>query len=296
MTTLRTSLVNRLPITNLAVYWVIVKAQLASLSRSLLARKNCYSFNLHLYKVALRGMGILNSDSEQATGEPWFQHWLESTIKPTVVLDVGANDQAYGDGVFSLATIYAFEPHPKSFKRLQKNSSKQVKPVWGAVGKKNGKCTLWDFADDAPRKSEQPTSQLATLHKDVIAQMYDQPATTYHVPSITLDTFCQKNNISSVDLVKIDAEGNELAVIEGAHTLIKKEAIKVIQFEFNEMHAFSGVHMKDILTLLSGYIIYRLLPNALLPLPPYRPLTHEIYGFQNIVAIKHSLAKKLQLT
>lgn len=265
-----------------------------SIYQYILARARLYRFNLHLYKLALRGVGVLNSDTAWATGEPWLLkrlQMLEATgmLSITVIVDVGANDLAYGQAEFPKAKIYAFEPQPASFKRLQLGAARNVIPIQSAVGDHVGVVDFWDFSDDAPRKSEQPTSQLASVHREVIEQLYQQPTKKYRVKMTTLDTFAKEKNIKQIDLLKIDAEGNELAVLQGAQKLLAADRIAIIQFEFNELHAYSGVFLKDFDDLLTDYTLYRLLPEGAIPLGSYRPLTHELFGFQNIVAVRKAL-------
>ena len=45
--------------------------------------------------------------------------------------------------------------------------------------------------------------------------------------------------------------------------------------------------MKDFFDILKEkYTINRLLPNELLPLKEYNPTMHEIFGYQNILALR----------
>jgi FkbM family methyltransferase len=265
-----------------------------SVYRFIFSRAWLYSFDLHLHKLSLRGLGVLNSDTAQATGEPWFLQQLqqtqcESQLSMKVIIDVGANDLAYGQAEFPKANIFAFEPQPESFRRLQQGAARNVVPIQAAVGERVGVVDFWDLADDAPRKSEQPTSQLATVHREVIEQLYHQPTKKYRVKMTTLDSFAKTHKIKQIDLLKIDAEGNELAVLKGASALLAGKQIDIIQFEFNEIHAYSRVFMKDFYELLPDFDFYRLLPRGAVALGPYRPLTHEIFGFQNIVAIRNDV-------
>lgn len=257
--------------------------------RWLFAHSNLKKVHLHCFKLSLRSLGVLNSDTADATGEPKWLARLAKTDQIKTIIDVGANDSAYGANEFPDSVIYAFEPHPLSFKRLKKNAQPHVVPIHAAVGNQNGMTTLWDFAADAPLKSTQPTSQLASLYQNVITKLHGQPATAHQVPIISLDSFAEKHSLSHIDLLKIDAEGHELVVLKGAKRLLAKQRIGIIQFEFNEMMAYSRTHFIDFVTLLPDFTFYRLLPNDILPLGPYRPLTHEIYGFQNVVAIHKRL-------
>jgi len=44
----------------------------------------------------------------------------------------------------------------------------------------------------------------------------------YKVSTSTLDTFVKKNNIKSIDILKIDVEGSELNVLNGGNLILKK--------------------------------------------------------------------------
>jgi hypothetical protein len=105
-----------------------------------------------------------------------------------------------------------------------------------------------------------------------------------NVPLITLDAYCCAASIPGIDFLKIDTEGNDLKVLKGSQAMIQKNAIRVVQFEFNQTNVFSHVFLKDFYDILRGYSFYRLLPHALLPLGSYS-FHNEIFAFQNILAL-----------
>lgn len=255
------------------------------LYRNIFCHPFLYKLNLHIYKISLRGLGILNSEGNNWTGEDYFLESFEDRNKVKVVLDVGSNTDAYGFNYFSKAKIYCFEPHPETFKKFENiwRSKKRVKGFHYAVSNKLGKVKLWDFAQDAELKNLQPTSQLSSVYKPIINNLHKQKSQSYEVKTITIDEFVKKQKISEIDLLKIDTEGHEYSVLQGAKKTLKENKIKVIQFEFNEMNVYSRTFMKDFIDLLSNYDLYRLLPNGKVSLKDYRPITHEIFGFQNII-------------
>ena len=53
--------------------------------------------------------------------------------------------------------------------------------------------------------------------------------------------------LERLNLLKIDAEGNEYKILLGAKQALQANIIDVIQFEFNEMNVISRVFMKDFL-------------------------------------------------
>ena len=63
-----------------------------------------------------------------------------------------------------------------------------------------------------------------------------------NVDVITLDDFCQKNKISNIDLLKIDTQGYEEFVLEGAQNLLKENKIKIIKLEMIFSDLYSKKH------------------------------------------------------
>ncbi len=240
--------------------------------------------------MSLRGIGVLNADDFQASGEDHFLLKLQESGKIHTIVDVGANTEAYGVNYFPDATIFALEPHPETFKKLVANpKNKNVRCFNLGLSDKSGKAQLWDYADHAAKKHLQLTSQLSSLHREVIESLHQQPAKSFVVQLTALDEFAKKQKISQIDLLKIDTEGFEYQVLMGAKKLIAQKKIKIIQFEFNEMNVFSRVFLRDFMQLLPGYHFYRLMPYGLFDLANYRPVTHELFAYQNIIALENVL-------
>ena len=262
---------------------------LLNIYRLLFCQTIFYRLNYHVWRISLRGIGILNSEGNQITGETYFLQFLSQKKKIKTVVDVGANAGGYSEEVHKYipeAKIYAVEPHPETFKRMKKRligKAYQFRNL--GMGKKNGRATLFDFADDAELKHTQPTSTLASTVKPVITSFHGQKAQSYAFPMQTLASFAEKEMLDVIDLLKIDTEGNEHDVLIGAASLLKKNKIRFIQFEFNEMNVYAGTFFKDFIDLLPGYTFYRLMPHGFYPMGPYKPSTHEIFAFQNILAV-----------
>ena len=138
---------------------------------------------------------------------------------------------------------------------------------------------LYDYASD-------DGSQHASLYRDVIEGLRESVSTHHAVSIVSLDDFIGNRALAPVDLLKIDVEGNELEVLRGARQSLQKGTIQAIQFEFNEMNLVSRVFFKDFLDMLRGYRLFRLLPRGMLPVQPYHPVLHELFGYQNIVAFR----------
>jgi hypothetical protein len=104
------------------------------------------------------------------------------------------------------------------------------------------------------------------------------------VPVTTIDAYLEEEGWPHVALLKIDTEGHELRVLEGAAVALSRGLVDCIQFEFNEMNVISRSFLHDFRTLLSSHRFFRLLPRGVVPLRG-EPL-EELFAFQNIVAVR----------
>lgn len=239
--------------------------------------------NKFLYQISLRGLGILNFQGDYLIGEnAWIKNYLKDKKKP-IVLDVGANVGNYSKTIFEVnqnAKVLAFEPHPSTFKKLMNNIKFENFQAFNVgVGNSEGTLELYDY-------DTKDGSSHASLYKDVIKDLHKGNPISHSVEIITLDKLLNNQNITEIDLLKIDTEGNEYNVLLGIQSFLEKNKIQAIHMEFNEMNIVSKSSFKDFWDLLSNYNFYRILPGGgLLPIKNYSPIMTEIYAFQNIVAI-----------
>ena len=66
-------------------------------------------------------------------------------------------------------------------------------------------------------------------------------------------------------LLKIDTEGHDLSVVEGAGELLRTGSLDVIQFEYNHRWVFSRRYLRDAFELFEplGYCIGKVTPHAI---------------------------------
>ena len=249
--------------------------------RSLFARKCFQKFNKVIYLMSLHGLGILNYKTDKQSGEDYFLRYELKCPNEAVVFDVGANIGDYSLSLMRLnekLNIYAFEPHPITYRQLDKNTQLfDIKIFNIGIGAKEGSLVLYDYESN-------DGSEHASLYKDVIEQLHKGQSVEHKVNVITLDQFALQHDINKIYLLKIDTEGHELEVLKGAKKLLQEERISMIQLEFNEMNVVSRVFFKDIWDLLPNYNLYRMLPDGLVPINNYFPVFCEIFAYQNIVA------------
>jgi len=249
--------------------------------RAIFARVIFYKFNKLLYSLSLRGLGILNYESDKISGE---EHFIDVQLKKLVdgvVFDVGANIGRYSEMILKNnknIRVFAFEPHPKTYSKLVNNTLETgIVTLNSGVGAQKGFLTLYDYADE-------DGSSHASVYKDVIEKIHKGQAIAHTVSIISLDDFVIQNSIEKVNLLKIDTEGHELEVLKGFQQFIGNNNVDLIHFEFNEMNIISKVSFKDFWDLLPNYDFFRMLPDGLVPIKNYSPLFCEIYAYQNIVA------------
>ena len=251
------------------------------LYRKLFARRVFYNFNLLIFNLGLRGMGIRNFETDSASGEACFIKDHVSLIDAGVVIDVGANVGDYSRKVReanSRVRIYAFEPHPATYQKLKKNTTDlRIDAINAGVGSSSGALSLYDYA-------EEDASSHASLYQEVIEKIHKGKAASHEVEITTLDEFAEKYEIGRIHLLKIDTEGNELEVLKGFKGHLETDKVDLIHFEFNEMNVVSRVFFRDFMELLPNYVFFRMLPCELIPIEKYHPLYCEIFTYQNIVA------------
>jgi FkbM family methyltransferase len=255
----------------------------------LFSRRIFQRLNTAALRFALLGLGVHNRlGGDPTRNERNFLKRLRARLgdRP-VILDVGANVGQYAIAVRELmpsAEIYSFEPNPVSYRILQDTAGRMgINAINVACSDTNSTAILYDFADRRGSAS-------ASLYKKII-DFTGHESYAHEVTTVRLDDFLADNNIAHADFLKIDAEGHDLKVIEGAHRFIKESKIDLIQFEFARINSAAHILMKDFHDALPGFVFYRLAANGdLLPLGKYEPLTWELFGHQNIIAVREGAA------
>jgi FkbM family methyltransferase len=148
-----------------------------------------------------------------------------------VFFDVGANDGGTirrARHSFRNCRIIAFEPHPMTFQKLTENMRNvpNTELVNLALGSEIADKTMFEY-DLSPVNSLLPNSQAAVR--------FAKEARQIQVRSTTLDRFCSERRVEQIDVLKIDTQGFEFEVLKGASSMLARQAIKFIYFEFNDI-------------------------------------------------------------
>jgi FkbM family methyltransferase len=167
---------------------------------------------------------------------------------PGVFFDIGANHGMYCKAMSDVATqVYAFEPHPDNLKILNEAVADlpnvTVEPI--ALSDSEGQIALYCCpANPGGHSIAEPVAQVGTWSHST--------DNSIEVATMTLDAYCEKHNIQQVSAIKIDVEGAEQFVLQGAKDTLKKNTI-VIALETHQTIDLEAVYgiLKE-----CGYRVY----------------------------------------
>jgi FkbM family methyltransferase len=245
---------------------------------------------LHFWTLFWMNHGA-GGDCRQS-GEEWvLANPLRSIVKGApLIFDVGANRGAYLHFVKQYhpqATVYCFEPVAETAAHLRENGENldSVEVVVEALSDRTGEAELYDYTFDG-----RPADALASLERRLPTQLGAiEIARRALVRLNTVDHFCAQHRIEAIDLLKIDVEGHDLAVLRGAQEMIRRGSIRMIQFEFGPANLSSRTTFYDFWSLLSDrYVLFRILPTALRRIERYEEWK-EVYLTTNYLAVQRSL-------
>jgi FkbM family methyltransferase len=251
--------------------------------RRAMARPVFHKFHRSLHHFSLIGLGVGNAGNDRDSGEAWLLAAMGHRLRgrKPIVVDVGGHHGDWAEALLAVcpdADLYTYEPHPSTFARLSQRLKGRVKGHYRlALGAKAGTVKLWDYPGAG--------SEHASLHQGVFSEVHQKKARAVQIQIRSLDFEMARLRLPRVDFLKIDTEGHELSVLQGARRALAERRIGAIQFEFNAMNVVSRVFFADFLRALPGWTFYRLLPGGLLPLAGLGPAQTEIFGYQNLLAL-----------
>ncbi len=158
------------------------------------------------------------------------EYYVPPTLKPKVILDIGSNIGAsiiYFHEKFPDAQIFGFEPHPDTFRILEKNVSglNRVRIFNYGLGANRQRVAV--KADDV---------NFGAFNTRGVFKDRGFPAATIECEVRRLDDVLRENGIAQVDLIKIDCEGAEADVFSSLPDAILNRC----QWIVGEIHDPSG--------------------------------------------------------
>lgn len=202
---------------------------------------------------------IVNSNEGEFDSEQ-FKLFSRLLRVGDTVFDIGANfgwhSIDFGKIIGQSGNLYCFEPVLSVYEELVKNINLNFPGYQNiiterlAVGNSNGNMPIY-----IPREKG---SAFASLRREEIKKYGEN--IIENVEMVTLDSYIVKNNIRKIDFIKCDVEGAELAVAQGAATLLGSIYAPMIYTEIQ------GTESKKIFDIFRnfGYASYRFFEDCLL--------------------------------
>ena len=255
--------------------------------RQLVSRPSLQPLWSKLLKLCHAGMNYGGGQATFNSGEIGalkFAAQFFPTAEPIVLFDIGAHIGEYIEAASTALAgrslqIFSFEPLPSNFVELDNRfgSLPHIHTRNAAVGAESGTMDLF-------------------LHEEGIT------TASLHAPSgdgvksvaveiTTVDEVCEQAGLSHISFLKIDTEGHEIPVLNGASRIIATGGVRAIQFEFGDTFLPTVHHFQDIFQLLApSYTIYRILRNGVIEIPEYHH-DLEIYKLANFLCIHKGLGR-----
>lgn len=224
------------------------------------AQLNTKKLPLQVTKTKINGIDFLFDLNDDVQRGIYFGAFENSEInlineilpEDAICLDVGANIGYYALNIVKSkknAQVYCFEPDPTVFEKLNINLSLNEES-------KRIKCFDIALSDSETIKnfyqSDDQHSGCGSIN--VIP---NQNSNVIEVKTLTLDSFLYRNNLNKVDFIKIDIEGHEFSLLQGAVLSLKVKAIKYILIEFNgEKLKTLGYTFNDFISFFEIYEYY----------------------------------------
>jgi FkbM family methyltransferase len=176
-------------------------------------------------------------------------------IKNPIFFDIGAST-----GSFSLLqkciptiTTHSFEPIPNIFNILQKNIKlNNIQNIFLnniALGESDYETTI-KLPEYSKFETLRKNTGLATLGQTPLRfDKYVELPTKV----ISLDNYCEKNNINNIDIIKIDTEGYEYHILKGGSKIISKyKPIIFMEYNLTNMKQ-CNITEKQILDIINDF-------------------------------------------
>ena len=204
--------------------------------------------------------------------------WLMKTILPEIktVFDVGSHDGKWTSQALQLnprIDLHCFEPCKKTFQAIQQKAfHKKVTCNNFGLGSKNTHKTLYIYGDFSESNSLYLRRGLEKIEIR------------------TLDSYCTEKDITEIDFLKIDVEGNEFDVIKGGKDYFETERIKIAQFEYGGCYIDSRILLKDFFDFFDGmnYSLFLLYPTQICLIPRYDQRL-ENFQYKNFIVINNKV-------
>ena len=267
---------------------VIIYKFISKLYVLIFGRKKLQFINDIFLSLTLDAKGFKNYGDFNRTGEKKFIRLIKDEIN--LSLDIGANVGNYTKLILqeTNSKVISFEPLPDAYRELEnlkKDFSERLEIFNIAISNENKKQDL-HFSNEKSEKA----SLMKHLEKLSFIGKANKNKISVEVKKLDDLKNILKNQI--IDFIKIDTEGYEFEVLDGAKYLLKEHQPKFIQIEFNWHQLLKGQTLYKISSMIDFSDIFKILPHGdeLIQIDPSRP-ENNIYHLSNYVFIRKDISK-----
>ena len=154
--------------------------------------------------------------------------------------------------LFPNSKIYCFEPFPESFSKLEQATSsyKNIAVINKGLSDQEGQ-SKFNANKSAPTNSLLKTYALGK--KNWGEGLLDTLGSV-DVELTTVDNFVEENNIKKIDVLKLDVQGAEFLVLNGAKQSFEKGIVKMIYTEMIIVPTYEGqIPFEETIKLIKSY-------------------------------------------
>ena len=144
-----------------------------------------------------------------------------------ICMDIGANTGLYSYFInfFEPKTkLFVFEPDSSLIECIKLNLSKCENASINNIG-------IADYSGNLDLYLNEKSRQTNSFEWDAVSPFTDE-CKKVSVQVESIDNFCKKNNISNIDLLKIDVQGYEHKILKGAENMLKDLKILALEASF----------------------------------------------------------------
>lgn len=197
---------------------------------------------------------------------------MKELLQPSsVIFDVGGNLGEWS--LYAVQTeptikLMTFEPVPDAYTRLKEilTKYKNIEVYNLGLSNKNGSSNFYYYNDN-----QQEWGLSGFYYREVLHGDHPEPE-IISVQHQTLDDFCLAHDISEIRFIKIDTEGSEWNIINGAQRMLKNHQIHALQFEYGGCYIDAKVTLEQVMRLLTShnYVIFRIYSEGLIHIPQWK--------------------------
>jgi FkbM family methyltransferase len=157
--------------------------------------------------------------------------------RPVVGIDVGSRDGVRPEwrALQPNALLVGFDPDPQECARLNAAAGdparERYEPV--ALGAVDGEATLHITRDPQSSSLYPPDPRALRRHPELWRH---EPLSTQTIATTTIDTWAAGAGIGAVDAIKVDVQGAELDVLNGAAAILGSTLIVETEVEFQQLY------------------------------------------------------------